>query len=273
MAESTLNLKLDEIRAKLGRFAGWTSTSSNWSTEQLSIINDALASGLRRFYFPTPVDQPTLTGYEWSFLRPLITLDFAANTNIIQMPDEYVAMSGNKVSIAPQGTTAQPYEIKWTNIGKIQELYSITPTMIGPPMYVTILSAQGTSNRRGQVFQMYFFPMADQDYSIVTAVSVAPDYLTENAPFAWGGPAHAETVLESCLAVMEERLDDQLQGSGPHAQSFQARLMASIIMDRRNKPPRLGYNSDRSDERHYGWPNPWWHYASPAATYNGNSLC
>jgi hypothetical protein len=281
MSESTLNLKLDDIRKKLARFAGWVANISSgtpWSfkmlsTEQQDIVNDSLASGLRRFYFPTPTDQPTMAGYEWSFLKPIISLDFAINTNIITLPAEYVGVSGTRVTIAPSGTQAQPYEIKWTNEGKIRELYSITPTLIGPPMYVTMISTQGTSPRRSQVFQFYFFPTADQEYTIQTAVTIAPDFLTENAPYAYGGPAHAETVLESCLAVMEERLDDQLQGSGPHAQAFQMRLMASITIDRRNKPPRTGYNSDLSDERHYGYPNPWWHFSAPAATYNGGSLC
>jgi hypothetical protein len=273
MAESTLNLKLDDLRKKLGRFAGWTSTPESWSEEELDIINDAVASGLRRFYFPMPVDQPTMAGYEWSFLRPIISLDFAINTNTITLPDQYVGMAGTRCTLQPSGTQAQPYEIKWTNEGKIRELYSITPTLIGPPMYVTLLSTQGVAPRRGQVFQLYFFPVADQEYTVQTSVTMAPDALTENSPYAWGGPAHAETILESCLAIMEERLDDQLQGSGPHSQAFQARLLASIVMDRRNKPPRQGYNGDLSDERHYGYPNPWWHFAAPAATYNGGSLC
>jgi len=52
--------------------------------------------------------------------------------------------------------------------------------------------------------------------------------------------------------------------------AFQQRFDRPVSASyRKNKPPKLGYNRDRSDDRHYGWPNPWWHYASPAATYNG----
>jgi hypothetical protein len=270
--ESTLSLPLDDLRARLGRFAGWGSVLSGWSSEQLAIINDAVGSGLRRFYFPTPVDQPTMSGYEWSFLKPLIALDFPQGTQTIQLPDYYVAMSGNKLTLAPLGTTAQPYEIQWTNEGQIRELYSVSPSLIGPPMYVSILSRNDTQPNAGQRFQLYFFPAADQEYTVQTTVSIAPDFLTESSPYAFGGPAHAETILESCLAIMEERLDDMPAGTGPHSAAFQQRLLASIVMDRRNKPPRQGYNRDRSDDRHYGYPNPWWHWAAPAATYNGQSL-
>ena len=52
-----------------------------------------------------------------------------------------------------------------------------------------------------------------------------PDYLSTPFPYAYGGAEHAETILESCLAVAELRLDDM---AGPHNQQFMARLAASI---------------------------------------------
>ncbi len=269
--ESTLAIPVADLQTKLALFAGWPMDPDEWDVKQSYYIKDATASGLRRFYFPAPTDQ-TQSGYEWSFLRPLITLDMPPAAQTIQLPDWYTAVSGNKVTLAPTGVTAQPYTINWTNEGKIREMYSITPSLTGPPMYVSILSIPGTSTGAGQRFQLYFFPAADVDYTVQLTVSVAPNMLDGSAPYAWGGPAHAETILESCLGILEERLDDMPAGTGPHSIAFQQRLLASIVMDRRNKPPRMGYNRDRSDDLHNGYPPPWWHLAAPPATYNGMGL-
>ncbi len=94
-----------------------------------------------------------------------------------------------------------------------------------------------------------------------------PDYLTTNYPYALGGMAHAETVLESCLAVMEERLDDITRGQGPHGIAFMGRLAASISMDRKSKAQTLGRNRDGSDDVGLR-PDGWNHYQN-AIGYRG----
>ncbi len=76
-----------------------------------------------------------------------------------------------------------------------------------------------------------------------------PDYLSNTIqPYPYGGGEHSETILEACLSVAEERRDDIPMGTGAHGMAFVTRLAASIAMDSRKKPTKLGYNRDLSDE-------------------------
>ena len=58
---------------------------------------------------------------------------------------------------------------------------------------------------------------------------------------------HSETILESCLAIAEQRLENS---SGIHTQKFQERLAASCAMDRQlQTPDTMGYNGDQSNQK------------------------
>ena len=206
-------------------------------------------------------------------MKPIAIADFAQGTSTVQLPDDYNTIYG-PITLMAIGTATQPYKIEWSNDGKLREMYSVFPDLTGPPMYVSIRSIAGTSTNAGQRFELFFFPASDQDYTVQFQYGISPNMLDGSAPYAYGGAAHTETILESCLAIMEERLDDMPAGTGPHSVAFQTRLAASIAMDRRNKPPKLAYNRDLSDERHYGgygYGN--WHLSAPAGTYNWQSLC
>jgi hypothetical protein len=95
------------------------------------------------------------------------------------------------------------------------------------------------------------FPTPDQAYQIKVTYSILPDALSATTPIPYGGAAHAETILEACLSVAEERLDND---PGVHAQAFAARLAASIAQDKRHRPQSLGYNGDKSDDGWYRGP-------------------
>jgi hypothetical protein len=265
MAESTLSLKLVDIQAKLGTFAGWGTDPTGWDSRMQAIIDDSTQSGLRRFYYPAPLEGEALT-YDWSFLRPLATLALAKGAQSIPLPDDYGGWDGT-ISVKTASTVSQPWRVEWSNAPRIRDMYSVTPLMNGPPMYVAVESLKGTTLNAGQRSQLIVFPQADQAYTLQGTYFVNPDYLTGAFPYALGGPEHIETILESCLAVMEERLDDM---SGAHAAAFNRRLAASIGMDRKKKPIKYGENRDRSDGQ--DWDRGDVHYYAPAATYNSQGF-
>jgi hypothetical protein len=91
-----------------------------------------------------------------------------------------------------------------------------------------------------------FWPISDQTYTLTFAYYLNPDYLSGAFPFAYGGAQHAETLLESCLAIAEKILDD---AATVHAAEFEKRLAVSMDLDRRTKPQNLGYNRDQSDQQ------------------------
>ena len=183
------------------------------------------------------------------------------------LPDTFGSFEGTLTIVTTVSTVAQPWKITWENEGRIRERYAVTPEIIGPPMYVCPIPINGTTGTQGQRFELLVFPMADQDYMLRGTFYINPNCLSDAFPYVLGGAQHAETFLESCLAIMEERLDDQ---SAVHTRSFQKRLAASISIDRRGRPQRIGYNQDSSDNSDWNRAN--MHYFAPAATYNGNSM-
>ena len=266
--ESSLSLQYQQLKAEVAETLGYGRgpdfNDSVWNAAQIVDIDFCVASGLRCFYFPPGIDQDG--SYDWSFLTPTVTLDLPAGTDIIPMPDDFGGFDGD-VTLLTTGSNAMPWKIQWRNEAALRQMYAVTPTETGPPMFCAELPLKGTTGTQGQRWDMMLFPLADQDYTIQFAYYINPDYLSGAFPYAYGGAPHAETILESCLAIAEQRRDDAMS---VHTAKFKERLQASISMDRRNKPQKLGRNRDRSDD--IGWNREDIHYAAGAATYNGNSF-
>lgn len=271
MAESSLSIVWSEYEARIGSYLGWgrgvlVYGDTAWTNRQQFEIDGIMASQLRRFYFlslPSGRDAP----YEWSFLKPTATLAFAVNTSTVPLPDDFNGFEG-PITVLTTNSTAQPWQIEWRSEASIRQLYAVTPAMTGPPMFAAEVPLKGTTATAGQRWQLLLFPLADQSYSLQAQYAINPDYLSAPFPYAYGGVQHTETILEGCLAIAEERLDDS---SGVHADRYQTLLRASIAADMRHKPQKLGYNRDRSDECG-SWNRGDVHYWAPAATYNGGAF-
>lgn len=270
MAESTLAIPWTELQARVGAFLGWgrgllVYGDEAWTPFKQFEIDGAVGSGLRQFYYPPPMDGRD-SSYDWSFLKPVATIGFQAATSAVPLPDDFGGFEG-PITILVTKQTSQPWRIELRNEGMIREMYSRTPQMSGPPLYAAQQALKGTTATQGQRFQLFVFPLADQYYTLQFQYYINPDFLNGAFPYAYGGPVHAETILESCLAIAEARQDD---ASSVHAARFAERLAASISMDRRNKPHGLGYNRDCSDQR--GFDRRDMHWFAPSATYNGSSF-
>lgn len=252
MAESTLSLAVTDIQAKVGAWAGWGRGANfgetAWTVQQQAALDDFTQSGLRRFYYPKP-QEGSRESYCWTFLRPTTTLTFEAGASTVPLPDDFGGLEGPITLISSSGIIWGPVQI--FNPGQVDEKYGVMPTTSGRPRMASVQWNKGTTQVAGQRAQLYLWPLADTLYNLRLQYYVLPDYLTGNAPYALGGMAHVETILESCLAVAEERLDDFPEGTGPHGVAFQNRLLASISVDRRSKAQTLGYNGDNSDGRHW----------------------
>lgn len=272
MAESTLSIVWKEYQARQAVFVGWSRgalyNDSAWSDQQQFELDGWTASGLRRFYFP-PILPGESAPYKWSFLRPTAAIPFKQGEQAIRMPDDYGGLEG-PISLLTTNVVSQPWAIKWTTEGNIRQMYASTPTFQGPPQLAAPAPIRGTSGQASQRFEVLLYPIADQDYTVQVQYYITPDTLSGAFPYAYGGAAHVETIMESCLSVAEERFDDIPAMQGAHGQAFMMRLAASVAADRTMKPQRLGYNRDRSDDRNAGYYNPhWW---GPPATYNGQSF-
>ena len=250
MAEPTLSLTYFDFSGEVGLFLGWGRGADNgdqaWTTQKQAAINSIVASGQRQFYFPPPVQGVTDSTYEWSFLRPVVTLTLPDGQNSLVLPDDFGGFEGT-ITIAETG--AFPQSVPLVNENAIRVRYSALPDATGWPQLAAERPLKGTTSTKGQKKDLFIWPVADRDYELSFAYYILPDRLTSAHPYAYGGAAHVETILESCLAIAEQRLDD---AASVHTGKFMERLSASIGLDRRNKPQLMGYNGDRSDYRHRG---------------------
>ncbi len=254
MAESSLTLAYFDLANEVSNFLGYPSDllkvklpASNLTPaqkqqqKQIDTLHRVLKSGLRQFYFP-PAIQGTDSPTDWSFLHPTAIVDLPSQATAIQLPEDFGGIEG-QITISPtQGTVWWPITIR--NEGYLRNLYALYPNMVSRPMQAALTPLKGTTVNSSSRMELLIFPKADQDYRLQLQYYVLPDYLSGAFPYAYGGAAHAETLLESCLAIAEQKLDDAM---GVHTQKFQERLVASIGMDRKNKAQNLGPNLARGD--------------------------
>lgn len=97
----------------------------------------------------------------------------------------------------------------------------------------------------GQAWEILFHPTPDAAYDLSYRYKVVPTASLTDGEYPLGGTQHAETILASVLAVVDEQLND---GQGLYPTKFRELLLASIKLDQaESTPDTLGYNADRSD--------------------------
>lgn len=269
MAESTLVLGYNDYIWRVGDFLGWGRGVLNgdvaYSTAEQARLDDCVASGIRQFYFPPPL-QPGGSPYDWSFLHPVHTDTLATGASFISLPDDFGGFEGF-LTCSPGVSTTVPWKVRLYNEANIREAFAKCPQASGPPTMCALNVLKGTTSVAGQRTQLLFYPLSDQTYQVQFQYYLLPDYLSGSNPYVYGGASHVETVLESCLSIAEQRLDNQ---PGVHTAKFMERLAASIGQDRKNKAEVFGYNGDRSDNHRRGWGR--WPASFPLFTYNGGSF-
>lgn len=263
--ESTLSLKYDEIAGDVGTFLGWGAGAANgdttWDAKKEKLIKSFVKSGLRNFYFPQLI-QGGESGYNWSFLCPVTTQTLSDGEVTLTLPDDFGGMEG-QITVTTTGSSSwTPVDV--VGIGQVYQQAAQYPDTTGWPEICCEEPIKGTTKTHGQRFQIRFWPTADQDYTLKFRYHISPNCLDGSFPYAYGGPQHAETILESCLAIAEERMDDQ--SGGVHQMKFKERLAASIALDSKMKPQTLGLNLDRSEAMY----DPRWrHWQNPITIYGG----
>lgn len=262
--EPTLAGTYSELRSAVAVYAGYDPDSTRWNANQAAAIEECVKAGVRQFYYPTAVPNVS-SPPDWSFLRPEAVLQFPEGSTEIRLPDDFGAFCGPLTIRNTSTASVRPFLIQWVNEGRLRGMYSSTPSMTGPPLAACEVPLKGTGALQGQRKQLLVFPTSDQDYELQCVYYVNPDCLTGAFPYAYGGPQHYETLKASCLSYYEEIYDNIT--NGPLKMKFIERLVASVSLDNRNKPQRLGYNGNREpwDD---GRINHWW---NGSVTYNGAS--
>jgi len=243
MAESSLSQGFPDFQSAVAFFLGYGVTSTNWTAAQLAEINEIVNAGYRQFLFPPPLDGGT--AHDWSFLKPETTLTTTAALAYYTLPDDFGTILGDLT----YGPNEYWSVVKVIGEGAIRELMQ-RGINSGRPMYASItpLAAAGTT---GQRFQINFWPVPTGVYHLTYRYIPNVAALASGVPYAWGGMPHSDTILQSCLAIAEQRRDDTLD---LHTTKFKERLAASIAFDRRQTQANFGRNLDNSDSRDYPRP-------------------
>jgi hypothetical protein len=238
--ESDLSVSFTKLRKEVGWLWLGERNSSNWTADETDQIDCMIASGLRQFYNPPPTEISP-TGHAWNFLEPTTTLSTVAGTADYTLPDDFGGIKGD-ITYAPADSRWYKIEIVSENMirqVRMKDFNSLTSY----PLKAAI-RPKTSDGSDGQKWEILFWPEPDQVYTLSYSFYIIPQALSTGNPWPYGGHFHGETILESCLAVAEQRLENQ---AGIHTAKFRERLLASITLDRlQHLPDSLGYNSDRS---------------------------
>lgn len=238
---SSFAITYDELRIIIAVQQGYGRDPAGWNENQLYVINDVTTSGIAQVYFPPPINGERVAP-DWTFLKPQSSIGLASGADSIRLPDDFGSFAG-PITVQSSTSVSAPWEVQWTNEGKIRQLQQLEPSRTGPPLYVCEAPLRDINAPVGQRKSLMVFPTADANYTLDCVYSINPDRITGATPYCYGGPQYRELYIESCLAIAEQRFDDTLDG--PHTTKFNMMLMGAVSADNKNRPQKLGYNGNR----------------------------
>jgi hypothetical protein len=130
------------------------------------------------------------------------------------------------------GTTADisggPAKISLVDEASLRQLQQTSPAS-GLPKYAAIRPKRSEGDT-SQGWEVVFYPTPSATRTLHYRYTIAPPPISDDRKWPYGGKQHAETILQSCLAVAEAR--ETKVANGPATVRFMERLAASIQLDR-----------------------------------------
>lgn len=233
-----------EVALQNGWGPGLADDGEEWDAEQQLLLKSFVDSGYARFISTPPIQGVHPGGHEWTFLKPTMKLTAPSGVSSLRLPEDFNGFCSPLTIIQ---TNASNLPVRVGNDSLMAMERQRAPDRTGRPLLVNIRPRKENRQR----FDLDLFPITDAEYVFSFAYHLVPEALTDAWPYAYGGAIHRETLLESCLAVAEERWDRVPEG--PHFAAFMRCLAASIRKDRELKPQYYGYDKDDSDKMHTQW--------------------
>jgi len=305
MAESTLSITYDLLAVEIAVFLCYSATDTDWTAAQVAEIDRYIQAGLRQFYYP-PMADGVSAGYEWSFLKPVTTIDTipryttgsiavvagtctittgvwpawaathgtlvidsvvysittrdgdaeltvvgddvtAANTEWYlshaayqDLPDDLGRVTGDFYFESTE------YKKSVVQVSESQVLTALSRTSdVAPPRMCTIRQ-KAQVPPAGQRLEVVWFPIPDAVYTLTYNYEAYTGQLTTAGnPYPLGGMKYSELVTESCLAIAEQKANDE---QGLHTAAFFRLLVAGIAMDRKQGARYYGQMSPVPDD-------------------------
>jgi len=226
----TLEVNRDYLERIIGRDLQYGPNKIVWTHSQRAEVNEILRTGLRQFYWPVP-DPKTNEQYCWSFLKKSAALSLTAGVGVVRLPDNFTKLTSSLL-ITGSADKSPLLEI---SEGELRALQAADTTQ-GTPLYYAIR----TRDEGKSEYEVLLHPLADAAITIEYRYAFEAPLLTEDSPVPLGGAAHAQTLIESCLAAVESWLDSE---SKEHAGRFGAMLVSSVELDKKSTSDSFGLSS------------------------------
>ena len=238
MAESELSITYGDLLAEVAAYVGYGVDDAAWTAAQLAELDRYVQAGVRRFYYP-PAAQGAEAGYQWSFLQPVTSLSTAADDAAQDLPDG----CGRVLGGFHFDETEHRRSIVQVSEDRYQSLLSRSEDT-GPPQVVRIRHKAQVEGE-GQKLEAAWWPIPDATYVLTYRYEAYSGKLDGTNVYPLGGMRHAELLIASCLAVAEQRANDE---KGIHSEDFGRMLVSAIQQDRRLGPRHFGAMGDHSSD-------------------------
>ena len=203
----------DDIRRRVSRYLGYSTTWANLSSEEQQQIEDIVNDGLRWVFYSHEIP------HDWTFLRKPETATVAAGTYWYDLPVDFVRML-EEISVSGvqnlSYTTEADLRARIANAGDS-----------GPPRYAAIRLKSGQTATQ---YQIGFYPVPASG-----TVDAEFWYLSESPTLVpVGGAIHSETIIAACLAAAARSLNaEDGQTMEMLYADFKMKLKASVDADRK----------------------------------------
>jgi len=230
MSESGLSVKYADLLKSVSMFVGYGSDVSKLANAKVDEIDSYIQAGLRQFYYPPGV-KGIEAGYEWSFLQPTTTIDTVADDADQDLPDGLSRVHGG-FYFEPQESVAS---IVVVSQGRILQLRQ-HDTDSSVPRYAAIRPKEQTAGA-GQGMEVQWWPTPNDAYTLTYRYEAYQGKLTDDNIYPLGGMKYSELLTESCIAIAEQRANDE---AGLHTETFYRLLAAGIELDRKTGAQSFG---------------------------------
>lgn len=217
---ANLRLTYSDIYTHVSNFLGLTTTGTAPTDTNLTTCKDICMRGLRQFLYP--IDVRTGDYWEWSFLRPLYTMNLLDGKWRYQLPEDFSSIITNP-TYSEDDNFRQMAKTTPDNIMNSMAAGDVDYA----PYYYSIVTSE-YDPEIGEFDEIWFYPKPDSSYRIQFYYKSDPTKAENADEFLPGGVKSTEAILENCLAVAETQEDEVL---GIHTQLAGKLTQDLIIID------------------------------------------
>lgn len=217
-----------DLRRIVAEFLGYD--AANLTDAQKSQIDGYIQSGVRNFYYPPKTAEGVDENFEWSFLRQQSVMPVAAGMSVVPLGYGFGRIAGQIEIVDDMGPTIPV--VPYADIVRMRSRGGV-----GRPKFAAVVS-RVTQGEAGQEKALHLYPTPEKDYTLGFAYDADTGKIDkDDRPYPLGGAMFSELVTESCLAVAEQRANDE---EGLHTRKFTELLVSMIARDRKSSAQSFG---------------------------------